>query len=122
MDENETKIYVSYYITMGVVGLLAASTQNGCMAQVSERMTLILRSRMFESLMHREIAFFDKAENKVGTLTTKLEEESIVLGRAFGETLGKQIQLISVICVGLILGFWSACFPLTVGVSAIKIC
>lgn len=68
--------------------------------------------------------------NSVGTLTTRLAEESNALGKAFGDTMDKQVQLVAVIVIGIALGFYAswriafvclACFPLTIMASAVQI-
>ena len=43
-----------------------------------------LRSDMFESLMRREIAFFDDENHAVGTLTTQLADDARTVHQATG--------------------------------------
>jgi ABC-type multidrug transport system fused ATPase/permease subunit len=45
-----------------------------------------LRSDMFEALLRREIAYFDKEENAVGDITNRLSEDSRVMNKAAGES------------------------------------
>jgi ABC-type multidrug transport system fused ATPase/permease subunit len=84
---------------------------------------------MFESLLRREIAFFDEEANAVGTLTTRLADDSRAVNKAFGEGLAKQLQAAFTLLLGLALGFsatWQvafvvlACFPLSIVSSAIQ--
>ena len=79
--------------------------------------------------MRRNIAFFDKEENAVGNLATRLADDSRVVNKAFGEGLAKQLQAAFTLLIGLALGFsaaWQiafvvlACFPLNIIASAIQ--
>ena len=65
-----------YYIIMGIVALLGSTIQFGGVAEVGERISLRLRSDMFEGLMRREITFYDYDENAIGALTTRLADDS----------------------------------------------
>jgi ATP-binding cassette subfamily B (MDR/TAP) protein 1 len=92
-------------------------------AQLSERITMRLRSNMFEAILRREMSFFDEEENSIGALTTKLSDDSRVVSKATGDSLAKQLQAIFTLAVGISLGFtatWKvsavvlATFPLNV--------
>ena len=52
-----------------------------------------LRSDMFEAIMRREIGYFDREENAVGILTTRLSDDSRIVTKATGEALAKQLQV-----------------------------
>lgn len=84
---------------------------------------------MFEAIMRRSISYFDREENAVGNLTTKLADDSRTVNKAFGEGLAKQLQAAFTLLIGLALGFsasWQvafvvlACFPLSIISSAIQ--
>jgi len=73
--------------------------------------------------------FFDREENAVGALTTKLADDSRVIHKAFGEALSKQIQALFTLVIGLGIGLsasWQitlvvlATFPLNIVASAIQ--
>jgi ATP-binding cassette subfamily B (MDR/TAP) protein 1 len=64
-----------------------------------------LRSQLFEAIVRREIAFFDRAENSVGALITRMSEDSRLVNKAFGENLAFQMQALSTFLVAIVLGF-----------------
>ena len=88
-----------------------------------------LRSQLFESLMRREIGFYDREENEAGSLTTRLANDSRTVTKATGDTAAKQLQAIFCMTIGLGLGLsasWQialvvlATFPVTIATSAIQ--
>ncbi len=88
-----------------------------------------LRSDMFEAILRREIGFFDREENAIGDLTTKLSNDSRTVSKATGDTLARQLQAFFTLAVGLGLGLaaaWKvalvvlATFPLSIIASAIQ--
>jgi ABC-type multidrug transport system fused ATPase/permease subunit len=112
----------------GVVMVSATCLYWG-VAQVGERVSISLRSQMFEAIMRREIAFFDRQENSIGTLTTRLSDDSRVVNKAFGESLAKQLQAFFTLVVAVIFGFrasWKislvviATFPVNIFAAAIQ--
>ena len=79
--------------------------------------------------MRRNIGFFDLEDNAVGTLTTRLAEDSGKINKAFGVGLAKQIQAIFTLLIGLGLGFsasWQiafvviACFPISIAAGTVQ--
>ena len=126
---ERAELYACLYIMLGGVSLFSATGQFYGIAQVAERVSLKLRSGMFEALMRREIGFFDLEENSIGTLTTRLSDDSRVVNKAFGESLARQLQAFFTLAVGLILGFrasWKislvviAAFPINIIAGAIQ--
>ena len=77
-------------------------------AQLSERISMRLRSTLFEAILRREISFFDKEENVIGNLTNRLSNDSRVVSKASGELLAKTLQAIFTLIIGLIIGLIAA--------------
>lgn len=84
---------------------------------------------MFESLMRRDIGFFDDENNAVGALTTQLADDARTVHEATGETLSNQMQAVFTLAVGLIIGFtasWKislvvmATFPINIAAGAMR--
>jgi ABC-type multidrug transport system fused ATPase/permease subunit len=118
-----------YYILLGGVVLISAIFQYWGIAQVTERVTMKLRSEMFEAILRREVGYFDQEENAVGNLTSRLANDSRLVNKCTGETLAKELQAIFTLAVGLALGFaasWKitlvvlATFPLMIASSAVR--
>ena len=88
-----------------------------------------LRSEMFEALLRREIGFFDRDENAIGNLTTRLSNDSRLVNKSTGEVVAKQLQAVFTLAAGLGLGLaasWKvglvvlATFPLSIVASGIQ--
>jgi ATP-binding cassette subfamily B (MDR/TAP) protein 1 len=97
--------YAGMYLVLGVAAWSSCTLQFWSVAQVTERVCVDLRSQLFEAIVRREIAFFDRAENSVGALTTRMSEDSRLVNKAFGENLAFQMQALSTFLVAVVLGF-----------------
>jgi ATP-binding cassette subfamily B (MDR/TAP) protein 1 len=122
-------LFSEIYIMLAGVSIVAATCQFWGVAQVAERVSISLRSQMFEALMRRDISFFDKEENSIGTLTTRLSDDSRIVNKAFGDNLARQLQAFFCLMVALVLGFtasWKvslvviAAFPLSIVASVVQ--
>jgi ABC-type multidrug transport system fused ATPase/permease subunit len=118
-----------YFVLLAIGCVLSNVAQFGGVGQVGERVSATLRSDLFESFMHRSMAFYDSPENSSGTLTTQLAEDSRIIHKASSEAVAKQFQAFFTLAVGIILGFtasWKiafvvlATFPLNVIAGAIQ--
>lgn len=96
---------------------------------MGEKISNKLRSALFEAYLRRNIAFFDDEKNSVGSLTTRLAEDTAMINKAFGMTIAKQLQASFTLIIGLIIAFYSswkitlvvlACFPLSIVASGIQ--
>lgn len=67
---------------------------------MGERVSCRIRSELFESLLRRDISFFDREENSIGRLTTLLADDSRTVNKAFGDTLARLMQGFFTILVG----------------------
>lgn len=75
-----------------------------------ENMTKRLRSKAFKAMLTQEIGWFDRPENNVGTLTTKLAIEAAAIQGATGVRIGGILTNIGNLGIGLIISFvygWS---------------
>lgn len=118
-----------YFLLLAFGCIISNVGQFGGVGQVGERVSATLRSDLFESFMHRSMAFYDDPEHSSGTLTTQLAEDSRIIHKASSEAVAKQFQAFFTLAVGIILGFrasWKiafvvlATFPLNVIAGAIQ--
>ena len=88
-----------------------------------------LRGEMFESLLRRDIGFFDKEENAVGNLTTRLSDDSRTVNKCTGDAVARQLEAAFTLIIGLALGLsasWKialvvlATFPISIAASAVQ--
>ena len=117
------------YIALSVTCVVSCLFQYWGTAHVGERVMLQLRSEMFESVIRREISYFDRPENSVGALTTRLSEDARLMQRSAAESLAKLMQAVFTLLIGIVLGMlasWQialvvlATFPLNIIASGIQ--
>jgi ATP-binding cassette subfamily B (MDR/TAP) protein 1 len=93
------------------------------------RRILSVRKFIFFFLFNFQILIFSCAIFNLGTLTTRLADDSTTINKAFGMGLAKQLQAAFTLLIGLALGFsaaWQiafvvlACFPLSIASSAVQ--
>jgi ATP-binding cassette subfamily B (MDR/TAP) protein 1 len=126
---DESVVVAIRFVLLGIMCFIGYILQYYCIAQVGQRISTVLRSEMFESLMRRDISFFDYECNAVGTLTTRLADDTRTVHEATGETFSNQLQAIFTLMVGLIIGFtasWKitlvviATFPINIAAGAAR--
>ena len=96
-----------YFVGLAADAAIGAVLQKYCIAQVGERVIMKLRSDHFQAIIRREISFFDRKENAVGDITTRLANEARSVAKATGETTAAQIQAVGCLVIGLLIGFIS---------------
>eukprot|EP00903_Cladosiphon_okamuranus_P008530 g8189.t1 len=99
--------------SLGFVGLAAvAIVGHTAMAYgfsvAGERLTRRLREVGFKSILRHDVGWFDKDENSVGVLTTRLEEDASKVQLATGTNVANKTQLIVTVCLGVVIGMISA--------------
>lgn len=118
-----------YYIIMAIIAVISSTLQFGGIAKAGEQISMKLREQLFKSLIRREIAFFDDEKNAIGTLTTRLSDDSRIVHKATGEAIAKQLQAIFTLAIGLGIGLsasWKitlvvlSTFPVNIAASAIQ--
>jgi len=123
------EVVAIYFLVIGVGCFISAVLEYWGLANIGERVAAKLRSDLFESFMHRQIAFFDREENASGNLTASLADDSRIVHKATGEALVKQIQAFFTLAIGVIIGFtasWKmslvviAAFPLNIIAGALQ--
>jgi ABC-type multidrug transport system fused ATPase/permease subunit len=70
-----------------------------------ENLTKRIRSGAFKSMLSQEIGWYDRPENNVGTLTTRLAVEAAAVQGAVGIRIGGVLMNLGNLGVGLVLAF-----------------
>jgi len=70
-----------------------------------ENMTKRLRSHAFKAMLTQDLSWFDKRENNVGSLTTRLAVEAAAVQGATGIRIGVTLMNIGNFGVGIVLAF-----------------
>ncbi|ELP94874.1 multidrug resistance protein, putative [Entamoeba invadens IP1] len=81
--------FVSNFMSLSSFGI----TSNSFMGR--------LRVKMFDSILSQEIGFFDRKENMVGLLTTRLSSEVTTVKGISAERIGNVLQVLSTVVCGL---------------------
>ncbi|KAL8277932.1 hypothetical protein RQP46_009751 [Phenoliferia psychrophenolica] len=122
--------YALYCFIIAIVASIAIGIQNYAFGVSSERLSRIIRVRVFAAILRQDIAFFDKEENSTGHLTASVADWAQRINGLMGITLGVILQSTFTLLVGSIVGLsygWRvslvgiACFPLTIAAGVIRL-
>ncbi|CAG9761758.1 unnamed protein product [Ceutorhynchus assimilis] len=85
---SETNKYCSYFAIAGLGAMVATFLQMYMFGKAGHKLTLRIRSKMFDSLLRQEMAYFDRTENGVGALCAQLSNEAAQVQGATGQRIG----------------------------------
>ena len=108
---SESAQQARYFLILAFGALISCILQYYCIGQMSERVALQLRSTLFQSILRREIAYFDSPRNTLTLLTNRLSDDSRAVNKATGETIVKMLQAFFTLSAGLVIGM-TACYKL----------
>jgi ATP-binding cassette, subfamily B (MDR/TAP), member 1 len=115
--EGKIAFWCVMYVVVGFAALVGNVLQMGMLGISGEKLTRKMRGMTFRALLRQEMGFFDKDENAVGALTTKLATEASLVKGITGDTLGATALTLSTILVGIAVAFWG-CWRLALVVLA----
>ncbi|KAK9700678.1 ABC transporter [Popillia japonica] len=98
---SETNMYCLYFVIAGVVTGIATFLQLYTYGIAGEKLTMRLRSRMFEAMLRQEIGWYDLKENAVGSLCGKLSGEASSVQGATGQRIGTVLQSLATLFLGV---------------------
>ncbi|XP_022900124.1 ATP-dependent translocase ABCB1 [Onthophagus taurus] len=98
---TETNKYCVLFLVAGIVTGFATFLQLWTFGIAGERLTMRLRSRMFEAILRQEIGWFDRKENGVGALCGKLSSEASSVQGATGQRIGTVLQSFATIILAI---------------------
>ena len=64
-----------------------------------------MRQLLFQKLLHRDMEFFDKPENKPGQLSLRLSQDAGIIRILVSNYLGAILQSLSSFLIGVVFGF-----------------
>lgn len=105
-----------WFFILAILCALCAGFQNYFFAAAAVVLTAKLRSLSFKAILRQDIEYFDNDENRTGTLTSSLSENSQRINGLAGVTLGTIIQCIATLVVGLAIGYAYAWRTAVVGI------
>lgn len=105
IDEKKIKFLVAFSVIAVIAGL-AGFMQTFTLSMASNRLSLLLRSLSYQSILSQEINWFDRPENNVGALCTQLNDDPLNIQAVFGLRSGTVIQGLSSLIFSLALAFY----------------
>lgn len=110
--------WILAFLGVGVGAFIGNILHLGALGVSGERLTRKLRTMSFRALLRAEIGYFDKSENSVGALTTRLSREAALVKGVTGDTLGAVTSVVASLASGLTIAF-ASCWRVTLVVLAI---
>ncbi|CAF1368488.1 unnamed protein product [Adineta ricciae] len=99
------QIYAGIFLSLGVVTFLTKWLQSFMFACSGEALTRRLRAKAYKTMLCQEVAWFDRAENNSGALTTRLSTDASAVQNSVGIRIGASLEMIANLGAGLILAF-----------------
>jgi ATP-binding cassette subfamily B (MDR/TAP) protein 1 len=103
-----------YSIIMGFVALcagVASMIQKLSFGHLGENTTFEIRKKMYNSLMRKNIGWFDNKDNGVSVVTSAMAQDTSIINGVSTESLAPQCEGIFALVVGLLIGFY-ACWEM----------
>ncbi|ELU01162.1 hypothetical protein CAPTEDRAFT_219712 [Capitella teleta] len=104
-QEDEIAFYCILFLVLGICAGLGMLFQALFFTISGEALTKRVRRLTFRAMLRQEIGFFDRDENNVGALTTRLSTEASAVQGATGTHLGTAFQSLASVGAGVIIGF-----------------
>ena len=112
----DNKKYSIALMSLGFVSCLSMLLQGLMFGLSGESLTKKVRSRLFESILRQELAWFEKEENNTGALCASLSNEACKVQGATGVKVGSFLQGFSGILFAIAIGLY---YNLILGAVAI---
>jgi ABC-type multidrug transport system fused ATPase/permease subunit len=107
-QKNDIILYCSLFVGLGIILFFANFTMTTMFAISGENMTKRLRSKCFQTMLKQDLEWFDKEENNIGSLTTRLSVETAAVQGATGPKIGNTLMNMANLGVGIVIAFWSS--------------
>lgn len=116
-NEAEVRKWSLLFVLLGGIAFVGYFLQLAMLGISGERLTRKLRAASFRTLLKQEIGFFDRKENSVGQLTSRLATESTLVKGITGDTLGSSAVVCGTLLTGFLVAFiscWRVALVVTV--------
>ncbi|BFU18176.1 p-glycoprotein [Entamoeba histolytica] len=107
-DEQANSILRScmIIICIGIITMISFFCYVGLFMAAGEKMIGRIRRRFYYSIMHQNVSWFDRRENMVGAVTTKLTSDPTSLQGISAERVGDIIEIMSTVGFGFGIGLY----------------
>ncbi|CAI9715598.1 multidrug resistance 1-like [Octopus vulgaris] len=93
-DKDEIHKFCLLFALAGVTSFILYLIQYSMFGISGEMLTMRIRSRLFKSILHQEMSWFDDKNNSTGHLCTRLTVDSSRVKGASGIKLGLSVQIL----------------------------
>ncbi|KAJ3365833.1 Multidrug resistance protein 1, partial [Allomyces arbusculus] len=119
-----------HFVVIAVIACASNTIQWASFVRTGEVITMRIRDKLFAALIGQEGAFYDRKENSVGALASKLSVESNLVRKLVGDVLGTITAVLVSLLVGCILALYRGwqlallvigCLPFVLGAGIIQV-
>jgi ATP-binding cassette subfamily B (MDR/TAP) protein 1 len=115
---GQASIYALAFFGLGCAAFVANLMQHWAFGIINGRTTARVRSTVFRHMVAAEIGFFDRKENSVGALTSKLASDAAMVKAALSDRVEVGVTNTATVITGLAIAF-SATWKLSLVVFAV---
>lgn len=105
MEKDIIKLVI-YTLIMCAVMFFGYLGKSYLFSYLGENVTLKVRKLLYESILEKNIGWFDFQENQSSVLTSAMASESAIINGASSESLGPYVEGMFATFGGLIIGFY----------------
>ncbi|KAF8565941.1 hypothetical protein P879_05528 [Paragonimus westermani] len=102
---RRTEFICGMMVMVAVIHLIGMCMEGYFFGVVGERLTRRLRDQLFHSIVHQEIAWFDRPENQPGVLTSRLATEATAVRNVSGFQLAILLEALVLLVSSFVIGF-----------------
>ncbi|KAL7719171.1 ABC-type xenobiotic transporter [Entamoeba marina] len=105
-EKHSIKINCLKIVAIAVSGLISYYMYIGLFGVAGEKLLGRIRSKFYKAILRQDISWFDRKENMVGSITTRLSSDPTNVKGITGEHIGNVIQMFSTIIFAIAIGFY----------------
>ncbi|XP_046390850.1 ATP-dependent translocase ABCB1-like [Ischnura elegans] len=103
---DEANLYCIYFVIVGIIVGIATLAQMYSFGVAGEKLTMRLRSLMFDAMVRQEVGWFDDKENSTGALCARLSGEASSVQGATGSRIGTILQSVATVILAVVLALY----------------
>nr|CAD1918043.1 ABCB transporter [Chrysochus auratus] len=103
---SESNISCLNFLILGIVTGTAMFLQMSSFGYAGEKLTLRIRKKTFEAMLHQEMGWYDRKENGVGSLCARLAGDSANVQGAAGVQIGASLNFIATFLIASIFSLY----------------
>jgi ABC-type multidrug transport system fused ATPase/permease subunit len=104
--EDDMNVYVIWMGGFAVATFLSMFIQKLFFSRLSEQVTYHMRYTLYDSILSKNIGWFDLRENSVGILSASMASDTSLVNGVSSESLGPSVESGFAMLVGMGIGFY----------------